>query len=85
MDGHIGEDVYIGRFLFVWAIFYLTFFLGSKRKVVQGILFAAAAIAAAAGTVVDAGRAGSPGRRNRVSFLSAPASGPGSRWPRCRW
>ncbi len=52
MDGHIGEDVYIGRFLFVWAIFYLTFFLASKRKILQGILFAAAAIASVAGTVV---------------------------------
>ena len=46
MEGHIGEDVYLGRFLFVWAILYLTFFLGSKRKIVAGILFAAAAIAA---------------------------------------
>ncbi len=49
-DWHIGEWVYIGRFLFAWAIFYLTFFLGSKRKIAQGILFAAAAIAAAVGT-----------------------------------
>jgi len=52
MDGRIGEDVYIGRFLFVWAIFYLTFLLASKRTIVQGILFVAAAIAAASGTVV---------------------------------
>ncbi|MGC1463140.1 MAG: DUF2157 domain-containing protein [Terracidiphilus sp.] len=50
MEGRIGEDVYLGRFLFVWAIFYLTFFLGSKHKIVKGILFAAAAIAAAVGT-----------------------------------
>ncbi|MGA2170388.1 MAG: DUF2157 domain-containing protein [Terracidiphilus sp.] len=49
-EGHIGEDVYVGRFLIVWAILYLTFFLGSKRKVVQGILFAAAAIEATVGT-----------------------------------
>jgi uncharacterized membrane protein len=49
-DWHIGEDIYVGRFLFVWAILYLTFFLGSKRKVAQGILFAAAAIAAGVGT-----------------------------------
>jgi uncharacterized membrane protein len=48
----IGEDVYIGRFLFVWAILYLTFFLGSKRRIVQGILFAASAIAAAVGTAM---------------------------------
>jgi hypothetical protein len=52
MDGRIGEDVYIGRFLFVWAVFYLTFFLGSKQKIVQGILFAAAAIAGVTGTDV---------------------------------
>ena len=47
---HIGRDVYLGRFLFVWAIFYLTVFLGSQRKAVHGILFAAATIAAIAGT-----------------------------------
>ena len=48
-DGHIGENVYLGRFLVVWAALYLTFFLGSKHKLVQGILFAAAAIAAVLG------------------------------------
>jgi uncharacterized membrane protein len=47
-ERHIGEHAYIGRFLIVWAVFYLTFFLGSKRKVVQWILFAASAIAAVA-------------------------------------
>jgi uncharacterized membrane protein len=47
----IGLNVYVGRFLFVWAILYLTFFLGSQKKILQGILFAAAAIAAVAGTV----------------------------------
>jgi uncharacterized membrane protein len=52
MDGSIGEDVYIGRFLFVWAIFFLTFFLASKHKVVQGILFAVGAIAATTGVVL---------------------------------
>jgi uncharacterized membrane protein len=50
-EGHIGEEVYIGRFLIVWSILYLTVFLGSKRKVVQGILFAASAIAALVGIV----------------------------------
>src|SRR5579859_3175644 len=44
-EQHIGQDVYQGRFLFVWAIFYLTVFLGSRRKAVHGILFAVAAIA----------------------------------------
>ena len=37
---HIGAEIYMGRTLFVWAVLYLTFFLGSKHKVVQGILFA---------------------------------------------
>ena len=48
--GHIGESAYLGRFLFVWAILYLTFFLDSRRKAVQGILFAVAAVASIAGT-----------------------------------
>jgi len=48
----IGETIYIGRFLFVWAILYLTFFIASKRKIAQGILFAAGAIAAVAGTTM---------------------------------
>jgi uncharacterized membrane protein len=51
-EGHIGEDVYVGRFLIVWAVLYLTVFLASKRKVVQGILFAVAAIAALIGIVI---------------------------------
>jgi uncharacterized membrane protein len=50
-ERHIGESVYVGRFLIVWAALYLTFFLGSRRKVVQGVLFAAAAIASLVGTV----------------------------------
>jgi hypothetical protein len=48
-EGHIGENVYAGRFLVVWAVLYLTFFIGSKRKIVHGILFAVAAIAGTAG------------------------------------
>jgi uncharacterized membrane protein len=48
-DGHIGQNVYLSRLLIVWAVLYLTFFLGSKHKIVQGILFAAAAIAAPLG------------------------------------
>jgi uncharacterized membrane protein len=50
--GDIGENVYQGRFLVVWAVLYLTFFLGSRRKAVQGILFAVAAIASLAGIVI---------------------------------
>ncbi len=48
----IGQSVFLGRFLFVWAILYLTFFLGSRRRVVQGILFGVAAVAALAGIVL---------------------------------
>ena len=48
-DGHIGENVYAGRFLIVWAVLYLTFFLGSKRKFLRGILFAVAVIASIVG------------------------------------
>ena len=51
-EGHIGGSVYLGRFLIVWAILYLTFFLGSKHKIVQGILFAVAAIASVVGIFV---------------------------------
>ena len=51
-EGHIGEEVYIGRFLVVWAVLYLTVFLGSKHKAAQGILFAVSAIAAVTGIVL---------------------------------
>jgi uncharacterized membrane protein len=50
-EGYIGEDVYMGRLCFAWGILYITFFLGSPRKAVQGILFAAGAIAAVVGIV----------------------------------
>ena len=52
VSGHIGDQVYIGRFLMVWAALYLTVFLGSKRKAVQGILFAVSAIAAVVAVVL---------------------------------
>ena len=45
-ENHIGSDVYFGRFLFVWAILYLTLFIGTERRIVRGILFGASAIAA---------------------------------------
>jgi uncharacterized membrane protein len=48
-EGFIGSDVYLGRLYFVWAVLYLTFFLGSRHKVVQWILFATGAIAAVTG------------------------------------
>lgn len=52
MNGHIGEDVYTGRILFVWAILYVTFFIGSRRRAVQGILFAAGVVGAVIGIVM---------------------------------
>ncbi|HLY39799.1 MAG TPA: DUF2157 domain-containing protein [Terracidiphilus sp.] len=51
-ESHIGDDVYIGRFLIAWGMLYLTVFLGSERKVVRGVLFAVAAIAALTGVVL---------------------------------
>lgn len=49
-EQHIGQAVYLGRFLFVWAILYLTYFFGSRRKVARGILIATGAITAISGT-----------------------------------
>ncbi len=54
-DHHIGENVYAGRFLIAWAVLYLTFFLGSKRRIVQGILFAVGAVASVVGIVLSLG------------------------------
>jgi uncharacterized membrane protein len=51
-DSHIGEEVYIGRFLVVWAVLYLTFFIGSKRKVLPWILYASSAINGLTGVVL---------------------------------
>jgi uncharacterized membrane protein len=47
-DG-IGTAVYFGRFLFVWAILYLTVFIGTERRIVRGILFGASGIASVVG------------------------------------
>lgn len=44
-ENHIGQEVYIGRFLFVWAVLYLTLFIGTERRIVRGILFAVSAVA----------------------------------------
>ncbi len=46
MSGHIGEGIYMGRLCFLWAILYITFFLASRRRAVQGILFAVSIVAA---------------------------------------
>ena len=49
-ERHIGQLAYIGRFVFVWAILYITFFIGSKRNGARWILFAVGAAGALAGT-----------------------------------
>ncbi len=67
-EGHIGENVYIGRYLVVWAVLYLTLFLGSKHKAVQGILFAASAVAAVTGIVLLSGGWSSWGEQTYLSF-----------------
>jgi uncharacterized membrane protein len=73
MRGQIGQSAYLGRFLFVWALLYLTVFLGSRQRVVQGILFAAGAIASVVGAVfmIDGWRSWSSDQ-TAVPF-----------WPRC--
>lgn len=45
-ENHIGGDVYVGRFLFVWAVLYLTLFIGTERRAVRGVLFTVSAIVA---------------------------------------
>lgn len=46
-ENHIGSDIYFGRFLFVWAVLYLTLFIGTERRMVRGMLFAVSTVAAA--------------------------------------
>lgn len=46
VDNRIGAQVYFGRFLFVWAILYLTLFIDTKRRIVRGVLFGLSAVAA---------------------------------------
>jgi len=48
-ENRIGSDVYLGRFLFVWAVLYLTFFIDTQRRIVRGVLFGLSAIAAVVG------------------------------------
>jgi uncharacterized membrane protein len=44
------RNLYLGRILVTWGALYLTVFLRSPRKIVQGICFAVAAIASLVGT-----------------------------------
>jgi uncharacterized membrane protein len=52
MNGHIGDSVYMGRLCFVWALLDITFFLNSRRRAVQGILFAVGIVGAVSGIVM---------------------------------
>lgn len=52
MFGHIGVAAITGRVLFTWSILYLTFFVGSERRLAQGALFAVAAFAAVIGAMM---------------------------------
>ncbi|MGA3335175.1 MAG: DUF2157 domain-containing protein [Terracidiphilus sp.] len=52
MNQHIGEDIYMGRLCFMWAILYITFFIASRRRAVQGILFAVSVIGVVTGIVM---------------------------------
>ena len=52
MQGYIGDDIYLGRLYLVWAVLYITFFLDSRRKAVQGILFGVSVIGAVTGIVL---------------------------------
>jgi hypothetical protein len=51
MGDHIACAIYVGRLFFVWAVLYITFFIGSQRKAVQGTLFAVSVIGAVIGIV----------------------------------
>lgn len=52
MEGYIGAEIYMGRLCFVWAVLYLTFFLASRRRAVQGILFGVSMIGAVTGVAL---------------------------------
>ncbi|MDR3798672.1 MAG: DUF2157 domain-containing protein [Terracidiphilus sp.] len=52
MGDHIACAIYVGRLIFVWAVLYITFFIGSRRKAAQGILFAVSVIGAVTGIVL---------------------------------
>ena len=50
--GHIGREIYVGRLLVAWAILYLTFFDGSRRRIVRDSLSGAAVAVAVWGTAL---------------------------------
>jgi hypothetical protein len=52
---HIGANVFTGRFLLVWAVLDLTFFLDSKQRAMQAVLFAVSVVAALSGVLLMLG------------------------------
>jgi uncharacterized membrane protein len=54
-QGHIGANVFTGRFLLVWAVLDLTFFLESQQKIMQAVLFAVSVVAGLTGTILMLG------------------------------
>jgi uncharacterized membrane protein len=50
-----GKEIYLGRFLIVWGVLYLTVFLGGKQKATQAILFAVSAVATLVGVTMSLG------------------------------
>jgi uncharacterized membrane protein len=52
MGDHTVCAIYVGRLCFVWAVLYITFFIGSRCKAVQGTLFAISVIGAVTSIVL---------------------------------
>ena len=84
INGHIGEGIYMGRLYFMWSILYIAFFIASRRKAVQGILFAVGVVGIVVGVVLMLSNWASWIRASRASFPSARAFGPGSPSPPSR-
>ena len=51
-DGHIGEEVYIGRFLVVWAVLYLTLFSAPSARFCPGFSLPSRRVAVLVGIVI---------------------------------
>lgn len=49
---HIGQLVFLGRFLVVWGVLYMTYFAGSRRLVTRGVLFGFGLAALAIGVML---------------------------------
>jgi uncharacterized membrane protein len=51
-EGHIGANVYAGRFQIAWAVLFLTAFLDSKRPIFRNVIFLLAAFDSVIGLFV---------------------------------